>query len=268
LYRIDYEKSMREKSQNGIVLTIVFVFLSGISLGFAGDEERLFQEANTFFQSGQYSEALGTYEAIIDLGYHSGILHYNIGNCYYKLQDIGRAILHYERALKWMPGDEDLKANLALANLAVTDKITPRPQFILIRILRGFVHLLPLHIHIVLFFGLYILGMGFLILFIITRKRFLRMIGFRSAIVTGVLFLIFGLSLFSRIQEAKKRIEAVILADRVDVMSSPSEEEGLEVFSLHEGTKVRVDQKTGEWLEIILADGKVGWVRKDVLEII
>ena len=259
---------MKKWIQNRFVLIITALFLSVVMFSFAGDEERLFQEANTFFQSGQYSEALGTYEAIIDLGYHSGTLHYNIGNCYYKLQDIGRAILHYERALKWMPGDEDLKANLALANLAVTDKITPRSQFILIRILRGFIHLLPLHIHIVLFFGLYILGMGFLILFIIIRKRFLRMIGFRSAIVAGVLFLIFGLSLFSRIQEAKKQVEAVILADRVDVMSSPSDEEGLEVFSLHEGTKVRIDQQTGEWLEIILADGKVGWVKKEVLEII
>ncbi|MFC1502514.1 tetratricopeptide repeat protein [bacterium] len=259
---------MREKKRKRIVLSLVYVLLLIVSLGYAGDEERLFQEANTFFQSGQYSEALGTYEAIMDLGYQNGALHYNIGNCYYKLENIGRAILHYERALKWMPGDEDLKANLALANLAVTDKITPRSQFILIRILRGFVHLLPLHIHIVLFFVLYILGMGFLILFIITRKRFLRMIGFRSAIVAGVLFLIFGLFLFSRIQVAKKQVEAVILADRVDVMSSPSDEEGLEVFSLHEGTKVRIDQQTGEWLEIILADGKVGWVRKEVLEII
>jgi len=42
----------------------------------------------------------------------------------------------------------------------------------------------------------------------------------------------------------------------------------MEVFSIHEGTRVRLDQKSGDWIEIILADGKVGWVKKDVLEVI
>jgi tetratricopeptide (TPR) repeat protein len=248
---------------------ILAVFsLLAVDMCMAGEEERLFHEANSFFQNGHYADALRDYQAILDMGYPNGTIYYNIGNCYYKLQDIGRAILNYERALKWMPGDEDLKANLALANLSVMDKITPRPEFILFRILKGFVHFFPMTVHVVLVIGLYAAGMAFLILYITARKRIFRLIGYRSAIVFGVLFFIFGVSLFNRLQETKKQAEAVILAERVDVVSSPSQEEGLEVFSLHEGTKVRIEQQTGEWLEIILADGKVGWVKKDVLEII
>jgi tetratricopeptide (TPR) repeat protein len=249
------------------VILAVFSFLAA-DMCLAGEEERLFHEANSFFQNGHYADALRNYQAILDMGYPNGTLYYNIGNCYYKLQDIGRAILNYERALKWMPGDEDLKANLALANLAIMDKITPRPEFILFRILKGFVHFSPMTVHVILVIALYAAGMGFLILFITARKRIFRLIGYRSMIGFGVLFIIFGLSLISRLRETKKHVEAVILAERVDVVSSPSDEEGLEVFSLHEGTKIRIEQQTGEWLEIVLADGKVGWVKKDVLEII
>jgi hypothetical protein len=86
-------------------------------------------------------------------------------------------------------------------------------------------------------------------------------------IVFGILFIVFGLSLISNIQESKTRIEAIILTDKIDVLSAPSEE-GIEVFSLHEGTKVRIDLTSGEWAEIVLADGKVGWVKQESLEII
>ena len=201
------------------------------------------------------------------MGYDNGVLNYNIGNCYYELENIGKSILHYERALKSMPQDENLKANLALANLGVLDKITPRSRFILIRIVDGFIRLFPVTMHTLLVMIFYVIAMGFLIVRIISRRGLIRLIGFRMGIATGILFLVLGFSLLVRSIQDKKRIEGVIVAERVDVMSAPGED-GLEVFTLHEGTKVRIDAMPGEWMEIILADGKVGWVKKDVLEII
>ena len=87
------------------------------------------------------------------------------------------------------------------------------------------------------------------------------------AVIFGILLLISTLSLYSQYRETKTRIEAVILQDRVDVMSAPGGE-GVDVFAIHEGTKVRLDQFSNEWVEIILADGKVGWVKREVLEVI
>lgn len=194
---------MKLKALTSLFIMSILV-LSSIPC-FGVEEDSLFTEAGQFYQAGRYEEALKNYLSIVDMDFENGPLHYNIGNCYYKLQDIGRTILHYERALKWMPGDEDLKSNLALANLSVVDKITPGSRFILIRIIDGFIHLFPMAIHTGLVIGLYVIGIGFFILYVISGKRILKLIGFRLGIAAGVLFLMMGLTLFSRIQAEKKR---------------------------------------------------------------
>jgi len=258
---------IRTISWRVIIIFLIAIFCRVIQ-SYAGERERLFSEGNLFYQNGKHHEALKTYQKILDTGYESGAVYYNMGNCYYKLHDIGRAILYYERAKRLMPEDEDLKANLALANLAVVDKITPRPQFILFRMVRVFIHLLPRSILMWGVIGLYLCSVGSLIVWIVSRKRIFRLMGFRLGVFSGILFLIFGLSLISRLREEAKTVEGIILMDKVDVMSAPSGDGGVEVFSLHEGAKVRIDQTSGEWLKIVLADGKIGWVKWNALEII
>jgi len=197
-----------------------------------------------------------------------GPVYYNMGNCLYKLQNIGQAILYYERARRLMPGDEDLRANLALANLAVVDKVTPQQTFILFRIVDGFVFLFPKSVLTWIVAGSYLAGMACLIGWILSRKRVARRIFSRLCFVLAGIFLVLGLSTVERLRQEARNVEGIILVDMVDVMSAPSEDEGMDLFTLHEGTKVRIDQTSGEWLEIVLADGKTGWVKEGVLEII
>jgi tetratricopeptide (TPR) repeat protein len=251
--------------QKVIILVAILTFFS-VKI-FAGEKERHFAEGNTYYQNGQYTKAVEAYQKIVDMGYESGSVYYNLGNCYYKMQDIGRTILYYERAKRLIPGDEDLKANLALANLAVVDKINPHSEFVLNRIIQWFIHLLPQMILGVVAIGFYLATVVSLVIWIVSRKRVVRLIGLRMSTLFGILFFIFGFSLLGNVREAETNIEAVVLVDKVDVMGAPSDE-GVEVFSLHEGTKVRIDQRTKDWIEIILADGKVGWVKQEVLGII
>lgn len=250
------------------IIAVGFIVLFGSTYTMAEEKEQLFLTANSAYQEGRYGDALASYEKILELGYESGSLYYNMGNCYYKIREIGRAVLFYERAKKLIPKDENLKFNLSLTNLAVVDKIEPRKPFLLIRITRGFTHLLPQPVLVWVVIGSYLTFMSSVIVWIVSRRSVIRILGFRLGILFGILFLVSGLSFVGRIRESKNSVEGVILADRVDVMSAPSEGEGVEVFSLHEGTKVRLDQRSGEWVEIILADGKVGWVKREVLEII
>lgn len=257
---------MKRYSQNIFLTVITFIFLFR-SHGVIAQTVSFFLEANQFYQEGNYLEAIESYQKILDEGYESGSVYFNMGNCYYKLQDIGHAILYYERARQLIPGDEDLKANLALVNLSVVDKIIPHSEFIVFRVVRGFIHIFPQSTLVGITIGTYIITIAFFVIWIVTRKGMLRLAGFHLSILFGILFLIFGLSLIGNVRESKTRIEAIILADKVDVLSAPSEE-GIEVFSLHEGTKVTIDQKTGEWREIVLADGKLGWVKQECLEII
>ena len=233
----------------------------------AGEKEHLFEQGNAFYQAGDFAQALENYQKILEMGFESGSVYFNMGNCHYKLRNVGQAILYYERARRLIPGDEDLKANLALANLAVVDKITARSEFILFRMWNDFVHLLPFSILLWVTVGLYMATSACIILWVLFRRRTGRLIALRLCVFFCVVLVILGLSLLGQTQQKKHRVEGIIMTQKVDVRSAPSDE-SMDVFSLHEGTKVRIDQTSGVWVEIILADGKVGWVKKDVVEVI
>lgn len=260
---MDTSLSMKDVFKYSVLLVILLM----VPMSAAGEVEDLFQEGNGAYQAGDYDAALQSYQQILDSGYESGPLYFNLGNCYYKQQQIGKSILFYERTRRLMPGDEDLQANLALANLAVVDRIEPQEDFLLIRIVRGAIHLLPLSGLVGLLGGAYLFLAGFMILWIVSRKGSARLMGVRFSVFFGVLFLIFALCLVGRLRDDARTVEGVIMEDKVDVMSAPGGD-GVEVFSLHEGTKVRIDQETNDWVEIVLPDRKVGWVQRQVLEII
>jgi len=251
-----------------VPILLAVLTLTGSCLFAADSKESLFLEGNKYFQSGMYEEALGAYQKILDAGYESGPLYYNMGNCCYKLSRIGQSILFFERAKKSISSDEDLTANLTMANLAVVDKIEPQPEFFIFKIVRAAVHLIPKPVLVILLIASYLLAVGLFILWMLARKSFARLLGLRGAAVFGIFCAVFGILLIGQVRETATRREAVILAAKVEVMSGPGGQTGTEVFSLHEGTKVMLDRESGEWIEIILPDRKVGWVKKDVLGVI
>jgi tetratricopeptide (TPR) repeat protein len=234
----------------------------------APSPDSLFALANTLYKEGRYQEALDKYIGIYQSGFVNGSLLYNIGNCYYKLptQDIGRVILFYERAAKFLKNDPDLQANLALANLGVVDKITPQSKFFIVKALEFLYGTFGRTGWLWITLGIFALAVLLFASWIVSRSRLFRMFAIRAAFTFGILFIISGAILRGASRFERHNIEALILADKVDALSAPNEEEGVDVFSIHKGTKVQIDQTTGEWVEIILADGKVGWIREGVFE--
>jgi tetratricopeptide (TPR) repeat protein len=256
--KIDMSKFLKK----GIVFFPIFFAV----IAMAGEQDALFQQGVRFYQEENYAEALQAFQQIRDAGHDAGSLYFNMGNCYYKLGDSGRAILFYESAKKLTPGDEDVRFNLGLVNESIVDQIEKQEDFFLIRYWRGFLFLLHKTTFLVLLGALYGAAVLFLIFRLLARNGALRLLSQRLAVTFGVLFLLFGASFIARLHDEKTRVEAVILADKVDVMSAPLAQGGTEVFVLHAGTKVRLDRQRDEWVEIILPDRKVGWVKKDVLE--
>ena len=227
-----------------------------------------FEEGNRQYQNGNYDAALNSYLQIYESGFESGALHYNIGNCYFKQGDLGRSILFYERSLALNPRDDDARANLELARSLTADEITPLPGFWFLKVVRWWVHALPGSLLVAIVGLSYLVGTAALVAIMLSRRRLVEMWGRGVAIVCGVLVLVFGINLFSIELGLGEPVEAIVLAEEVSVQSAPSDDLALQVFTIHEGTKTRIDQQTGEWAEIVLADGKVGWVRVEVLEII
>ena len=231
-------------------------------------QEAFFDEGNRLYQEGDYAGAVELYERILESGVESGELHYNLGNARFRLGELGPAILHYERARRLMPRDGDLTANLELARSLTVDRVTPLPGFWLFRVARWWVDLLSRPVLLGMVTLAWLTAMGALIVAILGRGESLGRWARRVAATAGVVTVFFGVSLLARELEIGRPDEAVIMAEEVAVHSAPSDDEELLIFSVHEGTKVRVERRSDAWVEIVLADGKVGWVRSDRLVLI
>lgn len=236
-------------------------------LSFADHNQYLFDQANKLYQQENYLQAIEKYLEIQNNGYESWQLYYNLGNSYYKTRQFGRTILNFERALKLDPKNEDIQFNLELANLSVVDKIITPPQFITTKLFNDVKKVWGLRTLTFLTIGFYYILTTIVIIKIVTRRRTVQRIVNIILVPAIILFLAFASIFVIRIQESNTSRYAIVLADKIDVLSSPGAQ-STELFSLHEGLKLKVEEIREEWAKIRLADGKVGWVRKDQFEII
>jgi len=223
------------------------------------EADLLFQEGNTLFEQNEYSAAIEKYEQVIVLGYESGALYYNLGNAYFRVKDVGHAILNYERAKKLLPDDEAVQFNLELANLLAVDRVVTPPQFFLFRYFEAFKHWLDINELTWLMLTLYSIAIFFLIVRLFLKKYKLQVVFSTITIILLVPLVSFTIILSVRAHEIAHRIEGIVMVDKVAVKSGPSED-ATETFFLHVGAKVRVVDNAGEWIKISLADGKVGWM--------
>ena len=190
----------------------------------------------------------------------SASLYCNLGNAYFKQQNIAEAIVNYERALKLSPSYSDAKYNLAIANEMIQDKIDPVPEFILKVWARNIANLMDSNAWAWLFVFFLAATLALGLLFILGSTASSRRAGFFTALVTlllGVFSLTFSIWLRN---ENLREDYAVITRPVISVKSSPSEGSAKDLFILHEGTKVTVIDQVGNWSNIELSDGRQGWM--------
>ncbi len=227
-------------------------------------QDELFAEGNRLYQQEDYQGALDNYLRVREAGFESAGLYYNIGNAYFKANELGRAILYYERARRLAPNDADILANLELARSLGADEIVPLPRFWLFRVGSWWMNLFPRSLLIGLTAGGYLMAAGAVVGLVLRLGA--ASWGRRAAVVGGILVLVLGTTLAVRETGLGQARQAIVLAAEVGVQSAPSDDPALQLFVIHEGTRVRVDRRSEEWLEVVLDDGKVGWVRAEVLE--
>lgn len=227
--------------------------------------DQRFQQGNALYQQGNYAAAAAAYEEVIAAGYASGALSFNLGNAYYKTGNMGKAILHYERALRSLPGDDDVQHNLQLANLQIVDRIEPAPRLFLWDLWDGVKGAFSLNGITWLTYLVFVLSLGAVTAIILARTYVLRKAGFIGAITGGVLFLIAVTILVGKVGDVNRSDEAVIIASLVTAKNSPDPQSS-DAFVIHAGLKVRITEAIGSWVRIRLADGKVGWVEAGGIE--
>jgi tetratricopeptide (TPR) repeat protein len=213
-------------------------------------QEEIFEQGNQLYLEGDYAGAVEAYQAVLDAGFESVALHYNLGNAHFKTGELGRSILAWERARALAPNDPDVLANLDLALSQTADAIEPLPRFWLISAASWWVGLLP---------------RGALIA-LVAAAWLIVGAGTWAALAGAGVVLVFGTNLLVRELGIGSAERGVILADAVPVRSAPADQDELTLFEIHEGTRVRIEERAGEWAEVVLEDGKVGWVPAEVLE--
>lgn len=224
-----------------------------------------YTEAGKLYSSGDYSGAAAVYKKLYDEGYRSKDLLYNTGSAFFKAGDNASAILFYERARLEAPADEDINYNLQIARSRVTDKFEMVPQIFFVRWF-DFVSLLaPTNTWAIAALALFIMSLVSALLFLTRARASGRLLSFWLAIAALLLSLfLISLSLRSNSLVNHNR-KAVIMCSIVTGRSAPGNT-GNELFVIHSGTTVTVEEELGEYYNVILPDGNKGWIRADCVE--
>lgn len=231
-------------------------------------QDEIVVRGNQAYQDGDWAAAIQAYEAVQDGGFNSAGLEYNLGNAYFKSGELGRAILHWERALARAPGDADTRANLELARSLTVDAIEPLPTFWLFSAGSWWMDLFPRGVLIALVGAAWLATGAGAVVWILARTDLVRGLGRWSVIAGGAVVVVLGTTLLAGELGIGRPERGVILVEAVAVRSAPAQDDDLTLFEIHEGTRVRLDETTGEWAEVVLDDGKVGWVPLTAMEII
>lgn len=244
---------------------ILFLLITGFVTAQTTDE--LFIKANTFYKDGKYDQAIDIYKEIIEKGEVSSELYYNLGNAYYKINEVAPTIYNYEKALQLDPTNEDAQNNLVFAKRLTLDRIEALPKSVFQRFNESVLQKLTYNgwAKLTVFFS--ILGSILFLLFYFADVPSTKRLFFTTSIISFLL-LIFSLVItYQQFNQSKNNVEAIVFAEEVSVQSEPTNNAD-EAFILHEGTKVNVIDAVDDWKKIKLIDGKIGWVlAKDLKEI-
>lgn len=220
--------------------------------------------AHQFYTNHQYEEASQRYLQLIQRGYESDLLHYNLGNSYYRLNQIGRAILHYEKAIKLNPNNEDALYNLKIANLKVASKIVPMTDFFMVRWAKGILQFFEIDTWAL---AQVIFGFMMLIFFSVYLFSAFQKFGFYAGVFSLLLMIFSGLFAWSARSNLKSHNYGVITAPSYHLKSEPSEK-SREILTVREGVKFMRMETIGAWNQIKLSDGNIGWIEKSAFEMI
>lgn len=217
------------------------------------------------YGKGNYQQAINDYEQLLKQGVSADV-YYNLGNAYYRSENITKAIINYERALLLSPGDEAIRFNLQLARSKTIDKITPESEMFFVTWYRSLVNMTSVDGWAYIALVSLLAALCLALVYLFASKVWLRKIGFFAGILMVVLFIVSNIFAYHQRRILDNRTSAIVIAPSVNVKTTP-EAAAKDAFLIHEGTKVEItDDSMNDWKCIHLANGKEGWVSTKVLE--
>ena len=245
-----------------LVLTVI-LFSSSIS--FAGQNEDLVIKGNKLFSEGNYQECIETYQTVLKNGMEASELYFNLGNAYFKTNDIPSAILYYEKALRLSPNDDDIIYNLSIANGLITDKIDEVPVLFYNRWKQSIYNWFSPNGWAFLASVLFLVVLVFVGIFYRARTVAIRKVAFIVGATLLTINVISFAMAYQKYRDFTQIRQAIVFEPTLNVNSSP-DENSKQIFVIHEGTKVKILDNLDNWYRIRIANGSDGWVKKEFVK--
>lgn len=227
----------------------------------------LFTQGNNYYAKADYKQAVAVYKQLLKADVQSSALYFNLGNAYYKLDELPSAILNYEKAYKLSPNDDDIRVNIQLANQKIADKIEAVPQLFVTQWWRNFMLSFSLNTWSVLGVVFFVLGFLALITYLFAQILGVKKSAFYAGLSLLILALVCLVTGTAQHHYFNKHQEAILFSGAVNAKSAPNDSQKT-VFVIHEGTKVKISKKEGEWVKIELPNGNVGWIAYSAVRVI
>lgn len=245
-----------------LIFLLVIINFSG-----QAQNDALFSNATDAYNASDYNTAIENYLTIIETGQHSSELYFNLGNSYYKLNQIAPSIYYYEKALLLKPNDAEIINNLGYAQNMTLDAIELMPETGLSKIYNDITSQLSFDqwgyaavIFVILFVLLYI---AFYYLENATQKR-IAFITSLLSLILAVVSVVFAFLQYSDFQADKP---AIVFDNEIKVTSEPNKNSQT-VFTLHEGTKLNVLEELKGYKKIRIVDGQTGWLTSESIKML
>ena len=244
---------------------IIYTILAILFTATVFAQSDLIQKANEHYAKEEFQKAIDGYNQILMAGIESPEVYFNLGNAYYKTKQYTLSILNYERAKLLAPDDQDIEFNLQVANQKVVDSIQELPGIFIVRWWNALVNSQTTDTWAVISIFSFIVFLILLGFYFFAKTSEVKRITFWS----GCFLILFTIFSWSFAAKQKSRLVnhsyAIVMQPTVTVKSSPSEK-GTNLFVVHEGLKVRITDKLGDWVEISLSDGNKGWLLTESVE--
>ncbi|MCB7482006.1 SH3 domain-containing protein [Christiangramia sediminis] len=245
---------------------ILLSFLMINFLGFAQNEE-LFDEANSAYQSGDYEAAVTKFEAILENGEASAELYFNLGNAHYKMNHVAPSIYFYEKALQLDPADEDIKINIEFARNMAIDDIEEIEKTGFSQWYNSLISTFSFSTWAVLAIVFSVFFVALFLLYYFSYRSLYKRLFFSGAILFVILCVVSVIFAYQQQSYIQNNQYAIIFSEEVEVRNEPTLRSEPS-FELHEGTKAKVLEDYQEWSRIELSNGAQGWVNSDEIKML
>jgi|TARA_B100000767_G_C19772505_1_gene540816 tetratricopeptide (TPR) repeat protein len=240
---------------------VILFYLMISSVGFAQfNNEEYFSNGVELYNEGKYLEAINQFKLIIQGGEHSEALYFNLGNSYYKINDIANSIYYYEKALRLNPKDNDVLNNLSYSQNMLIDKIELLPKNQVSEFLNLISNALTINQWLFIGIALLYLFLGAFLSYYFNNNTIIKKNYFSLSIVFFILSMGFVFNGINRFENEKNIVEAIIFENKIDFRTEPNFRSEV-LFNLHEGTKVTVKEELNEWTLVQISNGNLGWIK-------